>query len=263
MEVVPVVNQKGGVCKSSTALNLATALAEVGARPLLVDCDPQGHSSLYCGMREDEPRYGSRTYQALQFPRLGIDELAQTTPYGFDILAGGPDVTSAEDSLLKLDKLEVFRDKLSALPPDRYTHVFIDCPPSVSALTLSALVAASYMIMPFTPESSAIDGIGLLLKAAKSMERFNAQGTVPLLGVVMVREGRKTRHQRSVEAAVEEALPGKLFTQRIREATCVNNAVTAMRPVLAYEPKHDVCTDIRVMAQEFLARTAAGAKGRK
>lgn len=166
--IIAITNQKGGVGKTTTCVNLASALSEAGKRVLVVDLDPQGNATMGCGV--DKRQLDLSTLDVL-LGEAGVDE-AKLTPEGqqFDLLPANADLTAAEVGLMKLEARERRLSRALAPVQGRYDYVLIDCPPSLNMLTVNALAAANGVLIPMQCEYYALEGLSALLDTIRRIQ---------------------------------------------------------------------------------------------
>ncbi len=164
--IIAVTNQKGGVGKTTTCVNLAAALAEVHRKVLLIDLDPQGHATMGSGVDKKEVR---PTGCEVLLQEVAIDEAILKLPHGYDLLPGNADLTAAEMRLMPQPGREMRLKTLLAPIRDRYHYIIMDCPPSLGVLTLNALAAADSVLIPIQCEFFALDGLSALLETIKAV----------------------------------------------------------------------------------------------
>jgi chromosome partitioning protein len=164
--IIAVTNQKGGVGKTTTCVNLSAALAEVHRKVLLIDLDPQGHATMGSGVDKKEVR---PTGCEVLLQEVAIDEAILKLPHGYDLLPGNADLTAAEMRLMPQPGREMRLKTLLAPIRDRYHYIIMDCPPSLGVLTLNALAAADSVLIPIQCEFFALDGLSALLDTIKAV----------------------------------------------------------------------------------------------
>ncbi len=166
--IIAVANQKGGVGKTTTSVNLAAALADMNYRVLLVDLDSQGNASVGCGI---DPRQLERSAYDVMMSELGVqDVIMELDELGFDLLPSNSDLTAAEIKLLQAENREFrLRDALEDVAV-RYGWIIIDCPPSLNMLTLNALAAANSVLIPIQCEYYALEGLAALLETVEQVQ---------------------------------------------------------------------------------------------
>jgi chromosome partitioning protein len=245
-------NQKGGVGKTTTTINLAAALAEYGRRVLIVDFDPQGAASVALG---SGPRESDRTvYDALMSPSTQLsDVIVQTAWDGMDIAPANIDLSAAEVQLVG----EVARESALARTlrgvADDYDAVLIDCQPSLGLLTVNALTAAHGVIIPLETEYFALRGVALLVETiAKVADRLNPK--LKIDGILATMYDARTLHSREVLERVHEAFASSVFDTVITRTVKFPDSSVAAEPILSFAPNHPGAQAYRRLARELIAR---------
>lgn len=250
--VIAMCNQKGGVGKTTTTINLGAALAEYGRRVLIVDFDPQGAASAGLGVNANE--LDRTVYTLLMDPRADIHEIIQHTAVpDLDIIPANIDLSAAEVQLVN----EVAREQAlaRALRPvlDEYDAVLIDSQPSLGLLTVNALTAAHGVIIPLECEYFALRGVALLVETIdKVRDRLNPRlGTDGILGTMY---DARTLHAKEVLARVREAFGTSVFETVISRTVKFPDASVAAEPITTYAPTHSGAAAYRQLARELIAR---------
>ena len=250
--VIALCNQKGGVGKTTTAINLAAALAEYGRRVLVVDFDPQGAASVGLGV---PPHELDRTVYNLIMERgLDYTQVLRTTAVpGLDLLPANIDLSAAEVQLVT----EVARESAlsRALRPalDEYDEIIVDCQPSLGLLTVNALTAAHGVLIPLECEFFALRGVALLVETIEKVrDRLNPRLQVD--GILATMYDSRTLHAREVVARVHEAFGDKLFQTVIARTVKFPDATVAAEPITTYAPAHTGAEAYRQLARELVAR---------
>jgi len=250
--VIAMCNQKGGVGKTTTTINLGAAIAELGRRVLLVDFDPQGALSVGLGVNPHE--LDKTVYNLLMDSDVGAEDvLLKTNVAGLDLMPSNIDLSAAEVQLVG----EVAREQTlgRALAPvlGDYDHVLIDCQPSLGLLTVNALTAANGVIIPLECEFFALRGVALLMDTIyKVQERLNPK--LELDGILATMYDARTIHGREVLARVVEAFDDRVFHTVIARTVKFPETTVAGEPITSYASSSPGAAAYRQLAKEVLAR---------
>jgi chromosome partitioning protein len=245
-------NQKGGVGKTTTTINLAAALAEYGRRVLVVDFDPQGAASVGLGISPHE--LDLTVYNLLMERDADVREVLRTTATeGLDLLPANIDLSAAEVQLVG----EVARESVlsRALRPllDEYDVILVDCQPSLGLLTVNALTAAHGVLIPLECEFFALRGVALLVETIEKVrDRLNPRLQVD--GILATMYDSRTLHAREVVARVHEAFGDTLLQTVIGRTVKFPDATVAAEPITTYAPTHAGAHAYRQLARELVAR---------
>ena len=253
MITIAIANQKGGVGKTTTAINIATAMAATGWRTLLIDLDPQGNASTGMGVAGEDRVHSSYELLVEQAP---LSECIQpSTIPGLDVVPATVDLSGAEVELVSVTDRT---DRLSTALADHADHdiCFIDCPPSLGLLTLNALGAANTLLIPLQCEFFALEGLSQLLQTVERVqERFNPD--LSILGVVLTMYDRRNRLTDQVADDVRSCLGKVVFETTIPRNVRLSEAPSHGLPALIYD---HTCSGSRAyiaLARELLTRLPA------
>ncbi len=254
-QIIALCNQKGGVGKTTTTINLGAALAELGRRVLLVDFDPQGALSVGLGVN---PLQLDRTvYNLLMERDVTVDDvLLKTSVAGMDLLPSNIDLSAAEVQLVGEVAREQTLARVLAPVMNEYDVVLIDCQPSLGLLTVNALTAAHGVLIPLECEFFALRGVALLIQTIEKVkERLNPKLEVE--GILATMYDARTTHSREVLARVVEAFGDTVFHTVINRTVRFPETTVVGEPITTYAPASAGATAYRDLAKEVLARCLA------
>jgi chromosome partitioning protein len=249
---VVVANQKGGVGKTTTAINLTTALAAIGWKVLLVDMDPQGNASTGLGVSQAQRERSS--YDVLIGGETVLDSVVATRVPKLDLLPATVDLSGAEVELVALEDRAHRLDKaLDAVPPGRWDICLIDCPPSLGLLTVNALVAARHLLVPLQCEFFALEGLSQLLQTVERIRlAFNPE--LAILGVALTMFDRRNNLSQAVAEDVRACLGPAVFDTVIPRNVRLSEAPSHGLPALIYDLRCAGSEAYVRLARELMAR---------
>ncbi len=250
--IISVTNQKGGVGKTTTAVNVAYCLAREGKKVLLVDFDPQGNAT--SGLGVDKSRLEKTILDAVMGTVPLGNVIVNTSVKNVWLAPAVPELANAEVELAKADKRFTRLKGLLEGHPD-FDFVIIDSPPSLSLLTVNSLIAANYVLLPVQAEFYAMEGLGQLLETMK-LVRKGMNPTLELVGVLVTMMDTRTVLSRQVLAEIQKHFPGKVFETTIPRNVRIAEAPSHGEPVGKYDKWSKGARAYKALTKELLGRVA-------
>lgn len=257
MKTIAIVNQKGGCGKTTTAVNLAAAFAERSYRTLLIDLDPQGHSTIGLGYEPDEMNL--TIYDVLVNVQIGISNVTLGTKVEWlDLVPSNVLLSGAELDLTGIVGREFVMSEKLRMVRDKYDLCVIDCPPSLGLLTLNALLASTGVVVPVQVHYYAMEGLKQLFETANIIaERFDPCH-VKILGILLTLVENNTLLSRQIQQQMREFFGDLVFDAVINRSVRLAEAPSAGEPVLIYAPESKAAAEYRALADEIInSRTLA------
>lgn len=253
MEIISILNQKGGSCKTSVSVNLAAALAEKGKRVLLIDLDPQASASIWLGFRN--PSKELFTLFTENDDNIKINSIIKNTSIdGLDLIAASPWLISADKTLAgEVGAETILKQKIEAIEVKSWDYVLIDNQPSLGIMSLNALTASHSVLVPLEPHIMAVGGLAQLIQTISAVKgRLNDK--LELEGIVPCRVNNRTKLAQEIIQDLRKRFGNKVYTTFIRENVKVAECVSFSKPVNIYDTKSAGAEDFRNLANEFLKR---------
>ncbi len=249
--IIAIANQKGGVGKTTTAVNLSACLARAGVRVLLIDFDPQGNATSGLGVRDQDG--GKDVYRVLVEAVSLSDAIVETDYENLYVVPSTPALTGAQVELADKDEHHlVLKEKVADEAID-FPLIFIDCPPSLSALTVNALCAANSILIPIQCEYYSLEGLTDLLKTVRLVRQRLNPG-LEIEGILLTMCDYRTNLSKQVVSEVRRYFGGKVFEAVIPRAVCLAEAPSFGKPVIDYDIRSHGAEGYMRLAEEFLKR---------
>ena len=250
-KIIAVVNQKGGVGKTTTAVNLSAGLGQLGKRTLLVDADPQGNSTSGLGIAREQRKQSS--YDVLIGAANAEDVVMATEFDNLSVLPSNIDLAAAELELASLDNREARLKAQLARLRDAYDVIIIDCPPSLGLITLNALCAADTFLIPVQCEFYALEGMSQLMATVRRVKQLY-NPSIDLEGVLFTMYDGRLNLTQQVVAEVKKFFPNKVFSTVIPRAVRLSEAPSFGQPIQAYDRTGKAAEAYNQAAAELIRR---------
>jgi chromosome partitioning protein len=251
--VVAIANQKGGVGKTTTVVNLAACLGELGQNVLVVDFDPQANATSGLGLLQQQ---GTSLYRALLGDGYASNLVQSTKTKGVDLIPSELDLAGSEVDIARLDNYLHCFDKILApiIAADIYNFILVDCPPSLGILTMNALTAAQSLVVPMQCEYYALEGLSVISRLMNQLHTSGANPTIEIEGILMTMFDGRTNLAAEVVAEVRKHFGDKVYKTVIPRNVRLSEAPSHGMPVIQYDGSSSGAKAYRVLAGEFMRR---------
>lgn len=252
-KVIAVANQKGGVGKTTTAVNLAACVAAVGKRVLLFDLDPQANATSGVGLEKEE---GASAYRVLLGEGSLTDKIRKTVFDRLSVIPSEMDLCGADIELARAENhlLRVAQALRPVLDGQQFDVILIDCPPSLGILTLNAFAAADGLLVPLQCEYYSLEGISMINRILGQLQGNGINPRLEILGVVMTMYDGRTRLAAQVVSEVREYFGERVFETMIPRSTRLAEAPSFGKPIIHYDKYSSGAAAYELLAQEFIGR---------
>lgn len=254
-KIVSIVNQKGGVGKTTTAVNLAAAIGLSGKKVLLVDADPQGNSTSGYGINKKEV---SLTSYELLIGNVSADKAVIKTEFkGVDIIPSSMNLAAAEVDLINIEHREAQLKRALSTVREKYDYIFIDCPPSLGLITINALNAGDTVLVPIQCEYYALEGLSQLMASVRQVKRlYNPM--LDIEGIILTMYDGRLNLTAQVVSEIKKYFSGKLYKTSIPRAVRLSEAPSYGKPIQYYDKRSKGTDAYNALGKEFLKRNKRG-----
>ncbi|MBO4733235.1 MAG: ParA family protein [Clostridia bacterium] len=250
-KIISVVNQKGGVGKTTSAVNLSAGIGMLGKKVLLVDIDPQGNTTSGYGINKN--KLEKTSYQLLIGEAKAGETIIHTAFQNVDIIPSSIDLAAAEVDLIAIEHREA-RLKMALAPVrEQYDYIFVDCPPSLGLITINALVASDTVFVPIQCEYFALEGLSQLMASIRQIKRLY-NPTIEIEGILLTMYDGRLNLTAQVVAEIKKYFSGKLYKTAIPRAVRLSEAPSYGQPIQYYDKRSKGAIAYNDLAQEFLRR---------
>ncbi|MBQ6816462.1 MAG: ParA family protein [Clostridia bacterium] len=250
-KIIAIVNQKGGVGKTTTAVNLTAALGNAGKKVLIVDADPQGNTTSGFGINKREVTFSS--YDLLIGAQKAETATVNTTFKNVDVIPANMDLAGAEVELINIENREAQLKKALSLVREKYDFIFIDCPPSLGLITINALTACDTFLVPVQCEYYAMEGLSQLMASVRQIKRLYNAG-LELEGVALTMYDGRLNLTHQVVEELKKFFANKLYKTTIPRAVRLSEAPSYGMPIQYYDKRSKGAKAYDELAQELLKR---------
>lgn len=257
MPTISLAIQKGGSGKTTTAINLAAALRQQGKRVLLVDMDPQSNLTQALGVLEEpEPSIYHLLHEEAEGKDPDLKRIIMETKSGLDLIPASLELANAEVELVNVyGREQLFQELLSPLKKT-YDYIFIDCPPSIAVLTVNALMASDFILMPLQAEFLPLKGVRSFLRAIEPIQK-KLNKNLKILGIVLTKYDYRKNMHRNVMETLQKEFDGKVFDTHIRTNIALAQAQEHGLDIFSYRKRSNGAEDYEALAREFEKRVAS------
>lgn len=250
-KIIAVVNQKGGVGKTTTAVNLSAAIGLAGKKVLLVDADPQGNTTSGYGISK---KTAANTSYELLLGGISANAAAVGTGFdGVDVIPSSMNLAAAEIDLIEVNHRESRLKTALSVVREKYDYIFIDCPPSLGLITINALVAADTVLVPLQCEYYALEGLSQLIASIRQVKRLY-NPTLEIEGIVLTMYDARLNLTNQVVGEIKKYFGNKLYKTAIPRAVRLSEAPSHGRPIQYYDARSKGSAAYGDLAKEFLKR---------
>jgi chromosome partitioning protein len=251
-KIISVVNQKGGVGKTTTAVNLAAGIGLLGKKVLVVDADPQGNTTSGFGI--SKKKIDISTYELLVGEKKTEEAIVTTEYDNVDVLPASMDLAAAEVDLITIEHREAQLKLALSIVREKYDYIFIDCPPSLGLITINALVASDTVLVPIQCEYFALEGLSQLMASIRQVKRLY-NSTLEIEGIVLTMFDTRLNLTGQVVSEIKRYFSDKLYKTVIPRAVRLSEAPSFGMPIQYYDKRSKGSEAYDALAKEFLRKS--------